>query len=393
MRLPPLGRRSRPRSSPPPDQTPAPLPASVPVLPPPVVTLLGLAAAVVVLGGVRAAQGLAGPIFLAFVLSIAVYPLQAWLRRVRVPGWLALTVTVLVTYAALTAFAGALTLSVLQFADQVPRYSAELDALVRQGEEALLRLGVEESQVNDVLRQLDVNQALAIAVGLVQTVASLLSDLVFVLALLFFVLVDAGGVHTKLTAVRAVRPQVAEALARFTHGVRQYLVVTAAFGAVVAALDVALLVVLGVPLPLLWGLLAFLASFVPVIGLVVGLVPPVVIGLLAEGPTTGLLVLVGYLVINNTIDNVVKPKFVGDAVGLSITMSFLSLVVWGFVLGPLGALLAIPATLLARAVLTDDDPRRGWVGILVGDEAPSGRRLEEMADEARALARREGRRG
>ena len=108
------------------------------------------------------------------------------------------------------------------------------------------------------------------------------------------------------------------------------------------------------------------------VGLVVGLVPPVVIGLLAEGPTTGLLVLVGYLVINNTIDNVVKPKFVGDAVGLSITMSFLSLVVWGFVLGPLGALLAIPATLLVRALLSDEDPRRGWVGIMVGDRAPTG---------------------
>jgi predicted PurR-regulated permease PerM len=116
----------------------------------------------------------------------------------------------------------------------------------------------------------------------------------------------------------------------------------------------------------------------------------VVIGLLDGGPTTGLLVLAGYLLINNTIDNFVKPKFVGDAVGLSITMSFLSLVVWGFVLGPLGALLAIPATLLVRALLTDDDPRRSWVGIMVGDQAPSGTAVGELATEARVLDRREG---
>lgn len=385
-----FSRRRRRTAEPVPPAPPVPVVPAAPLLPAPVVTLLGLAAAVVVLGGVRAAQDLAGPIFLAFVLSIAVYPLQAWLRRRRLPGWLALTITVLVTYAGLTAFAAALLLSVLQFADQVPRYSAELSDIVEQGEQLLRDVGVDQQQINDVVRQFDVGQALSLAVGLVQTFASLLTNLAFVLALLFFVLIDAGGVHTKLAAVSTVRPRVARALHGFTYGVRQYLVVTAVFGAVVATLDVILLMVLDVPLPLLWGLLAFLASFVPTIGLLVGLIPPVVIGLLDGGPTTGLLVLIGYLVINNTIDNFVKPKFVGDAVGLSITMSFLSLVVWGFVLGPLGALLAIPATLLARALLTDDDPRRSWVGIMVGDRAPSGTALGELATEARALDRREG---
>jgi len=362
---------------------------AVPALPPPVVTLLGLAAAVVVLGGLRTAQGLAAPIFLAFVLAIAVHPLLAWLRRVGVPGWLALTVTVLITYAALTAFAGALLLSVLQFADQAQTYRDEVTALVGQGEDLLLEAGVDQAQINDVLSRVDINQAFSLAVGIVQSVTSLLSNLVFVLALLFFVLIDAGGVDTKLAAVRALRPGAAEALAGFTHGVRQYLVVTAIFGAVVAALDVVLLMALGVPLPLLWGLLAFLASFVPTIGLLVGLVPPVVIGLLAGGFTTGLYVLIGYLLINNTVDNFVKPKFVGDAVGLSITMSFLSLVVWGFVLGPLGALLAIPASLLVRALLTDGDPRQSWVTVMTGDEPPRGAALDDLTARARARDTRE----
>ncbi len=209
----------------------------------------------------------------------------------------------------------------------------------------------------------------------------MLTNLAFILALLFFVLIDAGSVQAKMTAIDTVRPRVATAMRGFTYGVRQYLVVTAVFGAIVAALDVVLLMFLGVPLPLLWGLLAFLASFVPTIGLIVGLVPPAVIGLLDGGPLTGLYVVVGYLVINNTIDNFVKPKFVGDAVGLSITVAFLSLVVWGFVLGPLGALLAIPASLLVRALLSDEDPRRAWVGILVGDRPPEGEDLDELARE------------
>lgn len=378
-----LGRRSRGAATP----TPAPLPGSVPVpvgtaLPAPVVTLLGLAAAVVVLGGIRAAQGIVAPILLAFVLAIAVHPVQAWLRTV-VPGWVATTITLLVTYAALTLFAGALALSVLRFADQVPQYQDELNSLVDQGEDLLLQVGVDQAQINDFVQRFDLNQIFSLAIDLLQGLAGVLTDLAFILALLFFVLIDAGAVQDKMAAIKAVRPRVASAMRGFTHGVRQYLVVTAVFGAIVAALDVVLLMFLGVPLPLLWGLLAFLASFVPTIGLIVGLVPPAIIGLLDGGPLTGLWVVIGYLVINNTIDNFVKPKFVGDAVGLSITVAFLSLVVWGFVLGPLGALLAIPASLLVRAVLTDDDPRGAWVGMLVSDRPPQGEELEAIARDAR----------
>ncbi|WP_380169040.1 AI-2E family transporter [Jannaschia sp. R86511] len=377
-----LRRRAR-RPAPAQGTAPAvPRPAGV-MLPAPVVTLLGLAAAVVVLGGMRTAQGVVGPILLAFVLAIAVHPVQAWLRT-RLPGWLALTITVLVTYAALTAFAAALLVSVLRFAEQVPQYQSELNALLDEGEALLLQVGVDQSQVNEFVRQFDLNQVFSLALDVIQGVASVLTNLAFILALLFFVLIDAGSVHTKLSAIEAIRPRVARSLREFTTGVRQYLVVTAVFGAVVAALDVVLLMALGVPLPLLWGLLAFLASFVPTIGLVVGLVPPAVIGLLDGGPLTGLWVVVGYLLINNTIDNFVKPKFVGDAVGLSITMAFLSLVVWGFVLGPLGALLAIPASLLVRALLTDDDPRHAWANLLVSDRAPEGEELERIAREARA---------
>lgn len=338
-----------------------------PILPGPVVTLLGLASAVVVLGGMRAAQGIIGPILLAFVIAIAVHPVQAWLRT-RTPRWLALTLTVLVTYTILTAFAAALALSVLRFADQVGQYQSELNALATETEDRLLDLGVEQQQINDFFTRFDVNQIFSLVISLIQGLANLLTNLLFILALLFFVLIDANGIRSRMLALEALRPSIATTLRGFTHGVRKYVVVTGIFGAVVATLDVILLLVLDVPLPLLWGLLVFLASFVPTVGLIVGIVPPAAIALLDSGPTTALYVVVGFLLINNTIDNMVKPKFVGDAVGLSITTSFLSLIVWGFVLGPLGALLAIPTTLLARAVLIDGNQGDNWVGTLIGSE-------------------------
>ena len=353
-----------------------------PSVPTPVVTLLGLAAAVIVLGGMRSASGILGPTVLAFVVAIAVYPLQAWLSR-WLPRWLAMTATLLFTYAAISAFVWALVVSVLQFANQVPQYQAELEQLVAQGQTRLEERGVGSGQIDEIVSQVDVNSALTVAVDLAQQVVGVFSDLLFVLALLLFVLVDANAVKEKLAAVAELRPDVARAVTGFAGGVRRYLVVTTIFGAIVAAFDVGLLVVIGVPLPLLWGLLAFLTGYIPTIGLVIGIVPPAVIALLDGGLVDAAYVVVGYLLINNIIQTVIQPKFVGDAVGLSITMSFLSLIVWSFVLGPLGALLAIPLSLLTRAVLSDVDPRHRWVGFLVSDRPPPPEEVDRLARQVR----------
>ena len=78
--------------------------------------------------------------------------------------------------------------------------------------------------------------------------------------------------------------------------------------------------------------------------------------------------IVVYCVLNFIIQSVLQPKFVGDAVGLTTTMSFLSLIVWAYILGPIGAILAIPASLLVKAVLVDMDPDARWLQLFLGDE-------------------------
>ena len=130
---------------------------------------------------------------------------------------------------------------------------------------------------------------------------------------------------------------------------------------IVAVIDTIALAFLGIPVPLLWGLLAFITNYIPNIGFVIGLIPPALLGLLEGGLGADDRRDRVYCVINLVIQSVIQPKFVGDAVGLSTTLTFLSLVFWAWVLGPLGALLAIPLTLLAKALLVDVDPTPdGW---------------------------------
>ena len=173
-----------------------------------------------------------------------------------------------------------------------------------------------------------------------------------------------------------------EPLVGFADGTRTYLVVSTVFGLIVAVLDTIGLALLGVPAPVLWGLLAFITNYIPNIGFVIGLIPPAVLALLAGGPGLCISVIALYCVLNVVIQTVIQPRIVGDAVGLSTSLTFVSLVFWAWVLGALGALLAIPLSLLAKALLVDVDPSTRWLSPLLANRAPPDEEPDEASTEA-----------
>ena len=128
------------------------------------------------------------------------------------------------------------------------------------------------------------------------------------------------------------------------------------------------MVILGIPAAGLWALLAFVTNYCPNVGFLIGLIPPTILGLLVGGPRLAIAVIAVYCVVNFIIQSVLQPRFVGEAVGLTTTMSFLSLIIWAYILGPIGAILAIPASLLVKALLVDMDPDAQWLGLFLGDK-------------------------
>ena len=98
----------------------------------------------------------------------------------------------------------------------------------------------------------------------------------------------------------------------------------------------------------------------------IGLVPPALLALLGGDWRLMIFVVIAYVLLNSLFTSLIQPYFIGDAVGVSVTMTLISLVFWGWVLGPLGAILAIPLTLLVKAVLIDADPNAAWAETLVG---------------------------
>jgi predicted PurR-regulated permease PerM len=142
---------------------------------------------------------------------------------------------------------------------------------------------------------------------------------------------------------------------------------------------------MGVPGAFVWAVLAFVTNFIPNIGFVIGVIPPAIIALLEGGPGLMITVIVTYSVINFLIQSVIQPRVVGDAVGLTALFTFLSLVFWTWVIGPLGALLAVPLTLLARALLIETNPRLRWaLPLLAGTAEPTEQPKPEQTQEEAA---------
>ncbi|WP_426244818.1 AI-2E family transporter [Nocardioides sp. LHG3406-4] len=321
--------------------------------------LLSAACVVIVIAGLRSAGDIVGPVMLALALTIVFHPLRAALER-RMPVWAASVVVLVLAYVLILALTLALVVSVGRLAALVPTYAPDLDELVADLGDGLAALGVAPPQVEAVAGSLDVGKLLDAVTSFMSGIASVLSNLFFVVTLLLFLAFDSAHASRLAGQAREHRPQLVDALATFAQGTRSYLGVSAVFGLIVAVVDTAMLWALGVPGAFVWGVLAFVTNFIPNIGFIIGVVPPALIGLLEGGPGLMLLVIVLYSAVNLVIQSIIQPRYVGNAVGLSTTLTFLSLVFWTWVLGPLGALLAVPMSLLVRAVLVDADPDGRW---------------------------------
>lgn len=346
------------------------VPAAAPwAVPRGLIVLLGLAGLVITVGGLKAFQGLASPTLFSLMIAVAVSPLQQWLMR-HMKGWLASLITLLVIYGTLLALIGVMLVSVARLATLLPAYADKAQNMQDDVQARLTSWGVGAEQFDKLVQNLDFSKLLGVFESILTSTLGLVSSLTLIVTLLFFMVVDAASFPARAGASKKLRPDLVSALMTFVWGTQRYLIVATIFGAIVAVLDTAALYALGIPLAILWGLLSFITNYIPNIGFIIGLIPPAFLGLLDGGVSKMLSVVAVYCVLNVTIQTFIQPRVVGDAVGLAPSLTFIALLFWTWVLGPLGALLAIPMTLLGKALLVDLDPAAKWAIPFIGSSAP-----------------------
>jgi AI-2 transport protein TqsA len=334
------------------------------------VTLAGLAYALMFFRGL---QDIVAPVFLALNFYIVVYPVQRALTRLKVPRAIGACLSVVLVLCMIIAFFGLTAWSVAELVILIPSYSNELVNTYQSALAMLSDIGVTSSVIQEQLKGFDVRSVLDAVYPLLSNASSVAGLLTTVVMAVFFIAMDSMGIDKRMRMLLDVKPSLSASLSDFAGGVRRYWVVATIFGLIVAFLDVIALAIIDVPLIWVWGVLAFLTNYIPNIGFVIGLIPPALLALVDSGWQSALWVIIAYSVLNFVIQAIIQPKFTGESVGVTPLISFFSLLFWVWVLGWLGALLALPATLLLKALLVDADPRSKWVNILLASDPDTGR--------------------
>ncbi|MFV0523986.1 MAG: AI-2E family transporter [Acidimicrobiales bacterium] len=332
--------------------------------------LLGIAAVVVIVAGLRGFSDQLAPLALALVLIIAVTPIQGALRKRGLPGWAAMLASLFAAYGILIAMLGSLVWSGYRIIDlfRQPEYSSGLADLQTTIGERLRSLGVRQGAIADAISNIDIENVLSRIGGALSGIMGLTSGIVLVLVVMFFMASDASPLGRRISELAADQPLLNAGIDGFVAKTRSYLVVSTVFGAAVAVADGVALQMLGIPLVTVWVVLSFVTNYIPNVGFIVGVIPPALVALLAYDLNRMIWVVVVYSVLNFVIQTLVQPRIVGSSVGLSSTLTFLSLVFWSFVIGPLGAILAVPLTLMAKAFIVDINPRLQWMRPLLSLE-------------------------
>ena len=327
--------------------------------------LLAAAAIVIVVFGLKYSSDVMAPIFLAATLAILFTPALWWLEKKGLPSWLALVVMVLALGGFLVLMIFILTTSLSQLSLKLPEYAALLQQRIDNLGAALGNVGVDlQETLNSMV--VDTTQVAHSAIDIALGVLSNGVAIVFFLFLLFLMLVESRSVASKFQTRLQEGNNLAIQLGTYTRQIQKQYRIQATSNLLSAVALTAEFLLFGIDGAFLWGFLAFILGFIPNVGLIIACIPAIIIGFILHGIGTAIVILVIGIILNATMDNAVTPRIYGKGLNLPVLLVFTSFLFWSWVFGFVGALLAIPATLLVKALLQGRQETRFLVVLLSG---------------------------
>ena len=303
-----------------------------------------------------------------------------WLQQKNVPTGLAVLIVVIgimVTGLLLGTFVGS---SLNDFAKAAPTYQARLKESTVTLFAWLNSFGIDTSS-QILIEYFDPAKAMKMIAASLQQLGSVVTNTFLILLTVVFILLEASGFPNKLRTALGDPESSLPRFSEISDNIKSYLSIKTVFSLITGLLVTAWLFLLGVDFPLLWGLIAFLFNYVPNIGSIIASVPAVLLAFVQFGLSRALVAAAGYVAINIVLGSILEPRFMGRGLGLSTLVVFISLVFWGWVLGPIGMLLSVLLTMIVKIALESREETR-WLGILLGSatddtlpEAKTGKQL------------------
>lgn len=334
-----------------------------------------LACLIIIFAGLRMAQPIVVPFILAIFLSVIFAPPYMWLLKKGIPTALSLGL-VLVASIFLFLIVGALIgTSLAGFSEDLPLYQIRLQNIFNDIIEWLSHFGIRIS--NDlVLDYFNPAVAMQVVASTLTELGGVLTNAFLIILAVVFILLEITSYPAKIRAIFGDSEDSFEQFRKILVSVRHYLAIKTIISLATGVVISVWLLILGVDYALLWGLVAFLLNYIPNLGSIIAAFPAVLLALVQLGVGHALATAAGFLLVNVLMGNIFEPRVMGKGLGLSTLVVFLSLVFWGWILGPVGMLLSVPLTMVLKVGLEEQDTTK-WLAIVLGSEMAARQVCEE----------------
>ena len=327
--------------------------------------LIGIASLVLIVAGLKAVSGLLSPILLSLFIVLVTYPIMTWLERRNFPHWLAYTIVLLIVLSIGAFFVLFFTISLEQLSSVLPDYVDRTEAQLNDLWQWLNDRGVESNDIQS-LQWFQPERIIQVVLSLISSLLSIFSNIGLTLLIFIYMLASAPTFARQLRQGLRDNTSLLVQFQDFAHSTTSYLAIRSWLGALTAVCQIILMWIMGVNFAVLWGVLSFLFNFVPNIGFYIALIPPVLLTLLNKGLLQAVILAVAYALINNFFDIVVAPRFLAKGLDLSVLVTFLAVIIWTWILGPIGAFMALPLTVMVKKLLLEPFPQTQLVASLLG---------------------------
>lgn len=323
-----------------------------------------VAALVVILYGINQAQAVVTIFLFSIFLSLIATPAVLWLEQKKVPTSVAVFMVMIAMVTLMLVIGGFIGATLSAFSDNVPLYQQRLR------EEVLALKPLLTSKhivVTDkvLLEFIDPGPIMGYVVGLLSEIGNALSNILLILLTVTFILLEAYSFPVKIRSILGDPKRLFPQFTGFVNEMKRYVMIKTLINLIAGTLIVIWLYILGIDFPLLWGFLTFLLLYIPNVGSVIAALPAVLLALVQFGGSTALLVALGYFAVGTLIGNIIEPKIMGQRLGMSTLVVFVSLIFWGSLLGSFGIVLCIPLTLTVKFAFDSNEQTR-WIAVLLG---------------------------
>jgi len=314
--------------------------------------LIAGAAIVIIIAGLRAGAGLINQILMSFLLAICISPLPEWLSRKGLSKSLSIAISLIIILVGGFLTIVLLANSISGLVESFPAYQQKLTEIFNKFSEFAASNNL---NISELIQKVHITPEKVIEFGgkLAGSLTSIISSSFIIAMLVVFIVIELVGYTVDTRKGRRDQISLDEWLRAMSGDLRKYITITALKGVITAALNFVFLLIFGIDFAFLWAFFSFLMNFVPNLGFLFSLIPPALIALITLGPWQALVVIIAFWLINFVVENVIGPIFMKKSLNVSLLSSFLSLLVWGWILGMPGAILGIPLTMVAMKIYTD----------------------------------------